>query len=173
MGIGRTRETCDVGADRAVHWTSVRRGSPRASIEVRIGRALGALLAILGLAVAAAVPASAEQRVDLNRATASELASLPGVGEAKAQAIIAYREATPFASVEDLVRVKGIGDKLLELLRDRVEVTAAAGARAASGGGGAAAGLDRGDSGPKAGQAAGRAGSPGGSRSRAEGGAGS
>ena len=173
MGIGSKWETYDVGADRAVHWTRVRRGAAWASADVRIAKALGALVAIVALAVAAAVPASAEQRVDLNRATASELASLPGVGEAKAQAIIAYREATPFASVDDLLRVKGIGDKLLEQLRDRVEVTAATGARATSGGGGAVVSPDRGDSAPKAGHAAGRAGSSGGTRSRGEGGTGS
>jgi competence protein ComEA len=63
------------------------------------------------------------RRVDLNTATESELADLPGIGPAKAQAIIAHRSTTPFSSPEDLRQVKGIGDHLFESLKDRISVS--------------------------------------------------
>jgi len=56
--------------------------------------------------------------LDLNAATAAELEDLPGIGPAKAQAIVAFRESVgPFRSVDDLLKVKGIGPKLLEQIR--------------------------------------------------------
>ncbi|MEK0312927.1 ComEA family DNA-binding protein [Cohnella sp. 56] len=59
--------------------------------------------------------------LDINTATAAELDELPGIGAAKAAAIIAYREAHGrFGSAEELKRVKGIGDKLLDKLRPLV-----------------------------------------------------
>jgi competence protein ComEA len=58
-----------------------------------------------------------EGRIDINRATAEELERLPGIGKKKAQDIIAARQPKPFATVDDLRRVKGIGPKTLEKLR--------------------------------------------------------
>ena len=59
--------------------------------------------------------------VNVNAATAEELSLLPGVGPAKAQAIIRYRtEHGAFKRVEDLSQVKGIGDKQLEQMRPHV-----------------------------------------------------
>ena len=61
--------------------------------------------------------------VDLNTATAEELDTLPGIGESLAGRIIAYREANgPFRIVEDLTRVKGIGEGTLAGLIDYVTV---------------------------------------------------
>ncbi len=66
--------------------------------------------------------------VNLNTADAEALAeALDGVGPAKAQAIVAYREANgPFKSVDELVKVKGIGLKTVERNRDRMSVSSAA-----------------------------------------------
>lgn len=62
-------------------------------------------------------------KVNINTASAEELARLSGIGEAKAQAIVEYREANgSFASVEDLIKVKGIGEKLLEKLREDLAI---------------------------------------------------
>lgn len=59
--------------------------------------------------------------VNVNTASQKELESLPGIGEVIAQRIIEYRETHgPFTTVEDLLKVKGIGPKKLEKLRDRV-----------------------------------------------------
>ena len=67
--------------------------------------------------------------VNVNKADAETIArELHGVGPAKAQAIISYREENgPFGSVEDLLNVEGIGPKVLEdnrnniLLEDQAE----------------------------------------------------
>ncbi|MCH4899118.1 MULTISPECIES: ComEA family DNA-binding protein [Pseudomonas] len=63
-------------------------------------------------------------KVDLNNADAATLQKeLAGVGEAKAKAIVAYRETNgPFASVDELLEVKGIGKAILDRNRDKLEV---------------------------------------------------
>ncbi|MCB1735466.1 MAG: helix-hairpin-helix domain-containing protein [Gammaproteobacteria bacterium] len=61
--------------------------------------------------------------VNINTADKSSLAALIGIGEAKAEAIIKYREVVgPFKSVDEVVNVKGIGEKLLAKLRDQITV---------------------------------------------------
>lgn len=55
--------------------------------------------------------------VNLNQADEAALDLLPGVGETRAQAIIAWRRAHPFKKVEELTRVKGIGRKTILRLR--------------------------------------------------------
>ena len=69
--------------------------------------------------------ASAEKtgKVHLNRATEAELQTVSGIGQKRAQDIIAYRDANgPFRSVDDLKNVSGIGEKTLEKLRDAFTV---------------------------------------------------
>lgn len=59
--------------------------------------------------------------LDLNAAGATELDRLPGIGPATAQAIVEHREQHgPFAAVDDLEEVRGIGPAKLEALRDQV-----------------------------------------------------
>ena len=62
--------------------------------------------------------------VDINKADAATLAKeLTGVGDAKAHAIIAYRDQHgPFKSVDDLVLVSGIGEKTVAANRDKLTV---------------------------------------------------
>ncbi|MFJ4195325.1 ComEA family DNA-binding protein [Pseudomonas sp. NPDC089534] len=63
-------------------------------------------------------------KVDLNSADAATLQKeLAGIGEAKAKAIVAYRETNgPFASVDELLEVKGIGKAILDRNREKLEV---------------------------------------------------
>ncbi|MDX8359521.1 helix-hairpin-helix domain-containing protein [Cytobacillus sp. IB215316] len=64
-----------------------------------------------------------KDKVDLNRATMAELESLPGIGGKKAEAIISYREEYgSFHTVEDLLKISGIGEKSLEKLLEYVVV---------------------------------------------------
>jgi competence protein ComEA len=71
--------------------------------------------AVAAAALVAASPAFAAkkalppgERIDLNRATVVELMRLPGVGEKKAQAIVARRQKQPFRR-EEVLSVKGLG----------------------------------------------------------------
>ena len=64
-----------------------------------------------------------EALVNLNTATDAELMTLPGIGPAKAAAIIAYRtDSGNFQKIEDLTNVTGIGDKTFEKLKDSITV---------------------------------------------------
>ena len=70
---------------------------------------------------AATQPPTEPGPLDLNRATAQELTMLPGIGEVLAQRIVDYRNANgPFASVDDLLEVNGIGPGILETIRPQI-----------------------------------------------------
>ena len=59
--------------------------------------------------------------VNINTASASELDALPGIGPVLAQRIVEYREANgPFASVDGLLEVKGLGPGILEAIRPQI-----------------------------------------------------
>lgn len=71
-----------------------------------------------------AAPAPSSKRINLNTATLEQLDELPGIGQSKAQAILAYRQQIgQFKSVEQLLEVNGIGEKLLEKLRPYLETS--------------------------------------------------
>lgn len=98
-----------------------------------MGRQLGVrapvilLSALLASVLSLSRPARAggkgvEGAVNLNTATPEVLALLPGVGPAKAQSILAYRKRHPFRTVDELVRIKGIGRKMVRRLRPHLAV---------------------------------------------------
>ena len=67
-------------------------------------------------------PASAE-KVNLNSATAEQLQTLPGIGPATAKSIIEYRaKVGKFNRIEEIINVKGIGEKKFQKLKDRLTV---------------------------------------------------
>lgn len=69
----------------------------------------------------AASQTDAGSLVNINLATADQLQALSGVGEATARAIVEDREAHgPFSSVEDLMRVSGIGQKKFDKLKGQI-----------------------------------------------------
>lgn len=74
-------------------------------------------------AVLKSIPTTVPNRIDLNRADASELDQLPGIGPVLAGRIVEHRrQAGPFRSVDELLAVRGIGPALLARLRDRVRI---------------------------------------------------
>lgn len=66
---------------------------------------------------------NADGRININTATSQELQSLSGIGQSKAEKIIAYRDSHgAFESIDDLVNVNGIGEKTLDSIRDSIRV---------------------------------------------------
>ncbi len=72
-------------------------------------------------AAAAETPA-AQGVVNVNTATPEQLQLLPGIGPSKAEAIVEARRRQPFASVDQIVRVRGIGRATLRRLRPYLSV---------------------------------------------------
>ena len=83
----------------------------------RLAFALVAILAASGL-FAADTETTAGKKVNINQASAKELSNLPRIGAKVAERIVEYRqEHGSFARVEDLMEVKGIGEKLFTTLK--------------------------------------------------------
>ena len=61
--------------------------------------------------------------VNLNTATPELLELLPGVGPAKVRDILLYRRRRPFRTIDELVRIKGIGRKMVRHLREHLAVS--------------------------------------------------
>jgi len=81
------------------------------------------LLVCFMLVTAAPVVAAADGKIDINTASVEELTQLNKIGPKTAERIVAYRSANgAFKSVEDLRNVKGVGDKILDLNRDRITI---------------------------------------------------
>lgn len=64
-----------------------------------------------------------EKKININTATLEELVELKHIGEKYAQRIIEFREKNgPFETIEDIMKVKGIGEKIFEVNKDRIVV---------------------------------------------------
>jgi len=82
-------------------------------------------LSVILVAAAFTVPTWAEEavKININTANEAELTQLKGVGPKTAASIIKYRkEISPFKTLEDLMNVKGIGEKTFEKIKDRITV---------------------------------------------------
>ena len=74
-------------------------------------------------APAARAPAAPASKVDLNAASEAQLVEIPHVGPATAKRILEYRKQVgQIKSVDELLNVKGIGEKTLEMIRPYVTV---------------------------------------------------
>jgi len=104
----------------------------RRPIRARLGWSLGSLGSVAALMLlsllllsgsAQAETATANAPVDLNRATAEQLETLPGIGAVKAAAILAVRDTKGgFQSMDELEAVRGIGPALVKKLRPLVVI---------------------------------------------------
>lgn len=62
-------------------------------------------------------------RININTATADALTELKGIGPKKAESIVAFRtEHGPFKKLEDIMLVKGIGQKLFSKIKDQITI---------------------------------------------------
>jgi competence protein ComEA len=94
--------------------------------------AVGAAVAVCapGAAAAAGAGKDLEGVVNLNTASAEILQLLPGIGPAKVRSIFWYRQRHPFRTADELVRIKGIGRKMVRRLRPHLAVSGPTTARA-------------------------------------------
>ena len=88
-----------------------------------------AFILCLGLALAPAAAMAQKskstltEKVNLNTATAEQLQTLPGIGPALAKTIIDHRaKSGKFAKIEELLNVKGVGEKKFQKIKDRLVV---------------------------------------------------
>jgi len=82
------------------------------------------LLALALLVLAGSAAFAADGKVNINSASEEELALLPRVGPAVAGRIIEFREQSgAFESAEDLMMVKGIGERTFELIEPHVTLS--------------------------------------------------
>jgi len=80
------------------------------------------LVAMTAITLESAAATGSDAVVNINTATETELAYLPGIGMSKAKAIISHREKRPFKKVEDLMRVKGIGRQTFKKIQVHLSV---------------------------------------------------
>jgi len=86
--------------------------------------ALAALALTPGVARGAASPAPAtSEKVNINTAGVDELVALPGIGKSYAERIVEYRQKNgPFKKIEDILNVRGIGEKTFDRIKDRLSI---------------------------------------------------
>ena len=64
-----------------------------------------------------------DERINLNQADLGQLMTLPGIGEVKAQAILAYREENgSFSQIEDVQKVHGIGAATFMQIKNKIKI---------------------------------------------------
>jgi competence protein ComEA len=92
-------------------------------VSALLRRVLVAALLLGALpAIAAKKELSPSERIDLNRAPVTELMRLPGVGQKRAQALVAHRQKSPLRRPEDVLQVKGFGPGWLRKVKGNVTV---------------------------------------------------
>ena len=90
----------------------------------RLALVLVASLCAAGLSAADTPDAAGGKKININQASAAQIAKLPRIGSKVAERIVEYRQAHgSFARVEDLMEVKGVGEKLFTTLKPYVALS--------------------------------------------------
>jgi len=88
---------------------------------IRKGLAFCLVLALVFSLVPSLYAAEESGKVNINEATLEQLAEIQYIGPKIAERIVQYREASgPFAALEDLMKVKGIGQKTFEKIKESI-----------------------------------------------------
>ncbi len=85
-------------------------------------RVLVALLVVSFLSVSSVYAQANSQKLDINKATVSELVTVKGIGEVKAKAIVDFVKKNAIKDMNELLAVKGVGQKVLETLKQKFEI---------------------------------------------------
>lgn len=82
----------------------------------------GLCMVLMGLMIAPGLVVAVD-KVNINTADKEALSSLPGVGPVTAERIIEYREKNePFKNIEEVTKIKGIGEKTFQKIKDLIVV---------------------------------------------------
>ena len=90
-------------------------------MKTKILMAVALLLLTLGVG-STSFSATYQGKVNLNTATVTQLTALPGIGQSKAAAILEYRQKKQFTKSEELMLIRGIGEKLYAKIKDLVSL---------------------------------------------------
>ena len=78
---------------------------------------------IISSEISSSTPSNKNQKININKANAQDLESVPGIGPSTAEKIVTYRnENGKFSSIDDLKNVTGIGEKKLESIKDYISI---------------------------------------------------
>ena len=92
-------------------------------MNLRKGSLTFLLVVALIFAMVPVVWAQSNDKININKASVEELSTLTNIGATYAERIVQYREKNgPFKSPEELMKVKGIGNKTFELNKDKITV---------------------------------------------------
>lgn len=88
-------------------------------METKFKRSLCILVCVL--VTLCTLPAMADsKKLNINTASKEQLTTLKYVGDALADRMIDFRKSTPFTTIEDIMKVKGIGIKVFEANKDQI-----------------------------------------------------
>jgi comEA protein len=98
--------------------------SQKTKVICVLAMCVGLILSSVSVMAQKSAPAPAStEKINLNSATVEQLQSLPGIGPAIAKTIIEHRtKAGKFNRVEEIMKVKGIGEKKFQKIKDRLTI---------------------------------------------------